>query len=33
MKHMGKLKNLRKEIVRITKVIEEAFEEVDTALC
>jgi hypothetical protein len=29
MKHMGKLKDLRKESVRITKVIEEAFEEVD----
>ena len=29
MKHMGKLKDLRKETVRITKVIEEAFEEVD----
>ena len=29
MKHMGKLKDLRKETMRITKVIEEAFEEVD----
>jgi len=29
MKHMGKLKDLRKETVRITRVIEEAFEEVD----
>lgn len=29
MKHMGKLKDLRKETARITKVIEEAFEEVD----
>ena len=29
MKHMGKLKDLRKETVRITKIIEEAFEEVD----
>lgn len=29
MKHMGKLKDLRKETTRITKVIEEAFEEVD----
>lgn len=26
---MGKLKDLRKETVRITKVIEEAFKEVD----
>jgi hypothetical protein len=33
MKHAGKLKDLRKETVRISKVIEEAFEEVDTALC
>jgi hypothetical protein len=32
MKHMGKLKNLRKETVRITKVIEEAFEEVDAEM-
>ncbi len=29
MKHMGKLKDLPKETVRITKIIEEAFEEVD----
>jgi hypothetical protein len=29
MKHMGKLKHLRKETARIGKVIEEAFEEVD----
>lgn len=29
MKHMGKLKNLRKESRRIGKVIEEAFENVD----
>jgi hypothetical protein len=29
MKHMGKLKDLRKETARINKVIEEAFEEVD----
>jgi hypothetical protein len=29
MKHMGKLKDLRKETARIVKVIEEAFEEVD----
>jgi hypothetical protein len=29
MKHMGKLKDLRKETARITRVIEEAFEEVD----
>lgn len=29
MKHMGKLKDLRKETARIDKVIEEAFEEVD----
>jgi hypothetical protein len=29
MKHMGKLKALRKETTRITKVIAEAFEDVD----
>jgi hypothetical protein len=29
MKHMGKLKDLHKETARITKAIEEAFEEVD----
>jgi hypothetical protein len=29
MKHMGKLKHLRKETARINKLIEEAFEEVD----
>jgi hypothetical protein len=29
MKHLGKLKDLHKETVRINKVIEEAFEEVD----
>jgi hypothetical protein len=29
MKHMGKLKHLRKETLRINKLIEEAFEEVD----
>jgi hypothetical protein len=29
MKHMGKLKYLRKETERINRVIEEAFEEVD----
>jgi hypothetical protein len=29
MKHMGRLKDLHKETVRINKVIEEAFEEVD----
>ena len=29
MKHLGKLKDLRKETARIVKVIEEAFEEVD----
>jgi hypothetical protein len=29
MKHMGKLKDLHKETARISKVIEEAFEEVD----
>jgi hypothetical protein len=28
MKHMGKLKHLRKETLRINKLIEEAFEEV-----
>jgi hypothetical protein len=29
MKHMGKLKDLRKESARITRVIEEAFEQAD----
>ena len=29
IKHLGKLKNLHKETVRINKVIEEAFEELD----
>jgi len=29
MRHMGKLKHLHKETVRINKLIEEAFEEVD----
>jgi hypothetical protein len=29
MKHMGKLKDLRKETKRINRVIEEAFEKVD----
>jgi len=29
MKHLGKLKDLRKETARINKTIEEAFEEVD----
>jgi len=29
MRHMGKLKDLHKETVRINKVIDEAFEEVD----
>lgn len=29
LKHMGKLKDLRKETARITKAIEDAFEEVD----
>jgi hypothetical protein len=29
MKHMGKLKDLRKETMRISRVIEEAFEKVD----
>lgn len=33
MKHMGKLKDLRKETVRITKVIEKAFENVDQDWC
>jgi hypothetical protein len=32
MKHMGKLKDLRKETARINKVIEEAFEEVDPGM-
>jgi len=32
MKHMGKLKDLHKETVRINKVIEEAFEEVDSEM-
>jgi hypothetical protein len=29
MKHLGKLKGLRKETQRISKLIEQAFEEVD----
>jgi hypothetical protein len=29
MKHMGKLKDLRKETARINKIIESEFEEVD----
>lgn len=29
MKHIGKLKNLRKETQRINRVIEDAFEEID----
>jgi hypothetical protein len=29
MKHLGKLKNLRKETQRINKLIEQAFEEVE----
>lgn len=32
MKHVGKLKDLRKETERINKVIEEAFEEVDSEI-
>jgi len=32
MKHMGKLKDLRKETARINKVIEEAFEELDSRM-
>jgi len=32
MKHIGKLKDLHKETVRINKVIEEAFEEVDSEM-
>ncbi|MGB6877152.1 MAG: hypothetical protein WBD87_14090 [Candidatus Acidiferrales bacterium] len=32
MKHMGKLKDLRKETKRIDRVIEEAFEEIDHEL-
>jgi hypothetical protein len=32
MKHMGKLKGLRKEAARISKVIEAAFEEVDSEM-
>ncbi len=32
MKHIGKLKDLRKETQRINKVIEEAFEEVDVEM-
>jgi hypothetical protein len=32
MKHMGKLKDLRKETRRINKAIEEAFEEVDSEM-
>jgi hypothetical protein len=33
MKHLGKLKDLRKESVRINKVIEHAFEEVEPDCC
>jgi hypothetical protein len=32
MKHMGKLKDLRKETARINKAVEEAFEGVDPEL-
>jgi hypothetical protein len=32
MKHMGKLKDLRKETARINRVIEESFEEIDPAM-
>ena len=32
MKHMGKLKDLRRETERISKVIEQAFEEVDPGM-
>lgn len=32
MKHMGKLKDLRKETKRITRIIEQAFEEVDSEM-
>jgi len=32
MKHVGKLKHLRKETLRINKLIEETFEEVDTEM-
>jgi hypothetical protein len=32
MKHVGKLKHLRKETVRINKLIAKAFEEVDTEM-
>lgn len=32
MKHMGKLKDLRKETERINKLIEQAFEEVDSEM-
>jgi hypothetical protein len=32
MKHMGQLKGLRKEAARISKVIEAAFEEVDSEM-
>jgi hypothetical protein len=32
MKHIGKLKDLRKESQRVNQAIEEAFEEVDTEM-
>lgn len=32
MKHIGKLKDLRKETARINKIIEEAFEEIDPGI-
>ena len=32
MKHMGKLKHLRKETVQINKAVEEAFEQIDAEI-
>ncbi len=32
MKHIGKLKDLRKETVRVNRIIEQAFEEVDSEM-
>lgn len=32
MKHMGKLKDLRRETARIAKVIDQSFEEVDSEI-
>jgi hypothetical protein len=32
MKHLGKLKHLRKETERINKAVEEAFEQIDAEM-